>query len=149
MNLSKIFFVNCFIKVQIKLIKNFSFLYLILRIFGNVFILWTILSLVCISVLYLRANRDFVLVVRAPITCHWIFIILKVRNMLRMGFEFARTWIIISVQYEVHIHTSFSAQLKNGLRKARVLHYTRMELVAKSKCSCLLGPFTSYKENEM
>jgi hypothetical protein len=47
----------------------------------------------------------------------------------------------------VHIHKSFSVYLTNGPNK--LLHYTRLEKLAKDKHSSLLGPFKIYVENEV
>jgi hypothetical protein len=35
------------------------------------------------------------------------------------------------------------------VEKARVLHYTRIEMLAREKHSSLLGPFLRYEENEV
>jgi hypothetical protein len=37
----------------------------------------------------------------------------------------------------------------DGPSKSRVLHFTWLEMLAKNKLSSLLGPFVSYKEDEV
>ncbi len=44
-------------------------------------------------------------------------------------------------------NTSFSASVTNGPNK--IVHYTRMERVARDKHSSLLNPFLSYEKNEL
>jgi hypothetical protein len=50
---------------------------------------------------------------------------------------------VVSSSAPIH-NTSFSMQLTNGPNKV-VLHYTRLEWLAREKYSSLFGPFVSYE----
>jgi hypothetical protein len=45
-------------------------------------------------------------------------------------------------------NTMYSSEHMN-VPNMLVSHYTRLERLARDKHSCLLGPFVSYKENEV
>ncbi len=51
-----------------------------------------------------------------------------------------------SLLHQRHYDFTF-LDTSEGVKKARVLHYTRMERLAKDKSSSLLDPLISYEEN--
>jgi hypothetical protein len=46
-------------------------------------------------------------------------------------------------------NTTFSLNLTKWAKLVRVLNYTLLVRLAKDKCSSLVGPFVSYKENKV
>jgi hypothetical protein len=60
-----------------------------------------------------------------------------------------RKWSVVNTAPGIVFTTLIFFVTYHWTQQARVLHYTRLERLARDKHSSLLGPFVSYEENEV